>query len=64
MMERNEDRYRFAARPKLHRAALRPGSRFLLGSAGAFLSSGVGRRFLIFRYQTAPGCVVPADRVA
>src|SRR5262249_11355473 len=28
------------------------------------LAIGVGRRFLIFRYQTAPGCVVPADRVA
>src|SRR5262249_12234105 len=28
------------------------------------LAIGVGRRFLIFRYQTAPGCVVPADGVA
>jgi len=24
----------------------------------------VGRRFLAVRYQTAPGCVVPADCVA
>src|SRR6516225_10225772 len=25
------------------------------------LSIGVGRPFVTFRYQTAPGCVVPAD---
>jgi hypothetical protein len=28
------------------------------------LAIGVGRPFLTFRYQAAPGCVVPADRVA
>jgi len=31
MMGRNEGRYRFAARSKLLRAALKPASRFLLG---------------------------------
>jgi hypothetical protein len=44
LMGRNEGRYRFAARPKLHRAALKPASRFLLGSACAFLSSGIRPR--------------------
>src|SRR6516165_6910052 len=44
MMERNEDRYRFAARPKLHRTALNTASRFLLGSADPFLPSGIRPR--------------------
>ena len=36
MMGRNEGRYRFAAQSKLLCAALKPASRLLLGSAGAF----------------------------
>jgi hypothetical protein len=52
MMERNEDRYRFAETAPCSTQTRQP------------LSIGVGRPFLTFQYQAAPGCGVPADRVA
>jgi len=52
MMGRNEGRYRFAARSKLQSCSTQTRQP---------PSIGVGRRFLVSRYQTAPGYVVPAD---